>query len=298
MATSAKIVLRKKQNSDGTFPLCLRITKDRKSSYVYLGHNIKETDWDKKNSKVKKSHPNSGRLNHYLAAKYTEAEANLLELKAQKNVTSAKAIKNKIKSSKQTSFFVQAKNFTDSLKKQGKYNRVRTEESRIKSFKTFLNDGDIGFEDITLTLLNRYRVYLRGEKKLAEQTVVNNLTIIQTIFNQAISDLIVDPKYYPFGRGKITLKAPRSLKIGLTPDEVLRIEQLKLDPASPAHHARNIWLFAFYFAGMRVSDVLRLKWSDFQNDRLFYAMGKNAKAGSLKVPEKALAIMSWKISLY
>lgn len=42
---------------------------------------------------------------------------------------------------------------------------------------------------------------------------------------------------------------------------------------------------------MRVSDVLRLRWDDFQDDRLYYAMGKNLKAGSLKVPEKALKII-------
>jgi integrase len=42
---------------------------------------------------------------------------------------------------------------------------------------------------------------------------------------------------------------------------------------------------------MRASDVLRLRWSDFQNDRLFYAMGKNTKAGSLKIPLKASAIL-------
>ena len=43
-----------------------------------------------------------------------------------------------------------------------------------------------------------------------------------------------------------------------------------------------------------VSDVLRLKWSDFQNDRLYYAMGKNLKAGSLKVPDKVLEILKQK----
>ena len=58
------------------------------------------------------------------------------------------------------------------------------------------------------------------------------------------------------------------------------------------HHARNVWLVAFYFAGMRVSDVLRLKWTDFQNDRLYYSMGKNEKPGSLKIPDKALKILS------
>jgi len=38
---------------------------------------------------------------------------------------------------------------------------------------------------------------------------------------------------------------------------------------------------------MRVSDVLRLKWSDFKDGRLYYRMGKNKKTLSLKVPDKA-----------
>src|SRR5436305_28698 len=42
---------------------------------------------------------------------------------------------------------------------------------------------------------------------------------------------------------------------------------------------------------MRISDVLRLQWSDFQNDRLHYGMGKNKKDGSLKVSEKAIKII-------
>jgi len=56
-------------------------------------------------------------------------------------------------------------------------------------------------------------------------------------------------------------------------------------------HAVNVWLVSFYFAGVRISDTLRLKWSDFQGGRLYYTMGKNNKAGSLKVPAKAQAII-------
>lgn len=55
---------------------------------------------------------------------------------------------------------------------------------------------------------------------------------------------------------------------------------------------RNVWLVSFYFAGMRLSDVMRLKWSDFKDARLHYAMTKNFKAGSLKAPEKAMAILN------
>ena len=42
---------------------------------------------------------------------------------------------------------------------------------------------------------------------------------------------------------------------------------------------------------MRISYVLRLKWSDFNDGRLFYVMGKNNKGDSVKIPEKAKAIL-------
>ncbi len=288
---SVKIVLRKKQNKDGTYPLAVRITKDRKSSYVHVGHHIQESFWDEKNRKVKKSHPNSIRLNNLLSKKLSEAEDNLLDMEVQKNDISSQVIKSRLKTSKTSSFFAQGDIHLAALKKQGKFNQYSNDSGRISSFRQFLNDSDISFQQITVLLLNKYRAYLKA-KKLSEQTIVNYLTIIQTQFNKAIAAGIVDVKYYPFGRDKIKLKSPRSLKIGLSPEEVKLLEGLKLPKDSTEHHARNLWLIAFYFAGMRASDVLRLKWADFQNDRLYYSMGKNEKPGSLKVPEKALKILS------
>lgn len=41
-----KIVLRKKKNKDGTYPLALRITKDRQSTFMHLGYSVQEKDWD------------------------------------------------------------------------------------------------------------------------------------------------------------------------------------------------------------------------------------------------------------
>lgn len=287
---SVKIVLRKKQNKDGTYPLAIRITKDRKSSYIHTGHHINESMWDAKNRRVKKSHPNSQRMNNLLTAKLAEAEDSLLELETQKKDTSSRVVKSKIKTKKASSFFAQADIYLADLKKQGKYNRHKCDGTRVAAFKLFLDGTDIPFHEITVTLLTKYRSYLKA-KRLSEQTIVNYLTIIQTLFNLAIKNGVVDSRYYPFGRDKIVLKAPRSLKIGLSPEEVKIIEGLELPENSALSHARNLWLVSFYFAGMRASDVFRLKWTDFQNDRLYYAMGKNAKTGSLKVPEKALAIL-------
>ena len=72
MSASAKIVLRKKPNTKGMFPLAIRITKNRRSTYKHIGHYIDMDDWDEKNLRVKKSHPNAKSLNSLLSSKLTE----------------------------------------------------------------------------------------------------------------------------------------------------------------------------------------------------------------------------------
>lgn len=288
---SVKIVLRKKKNKDGTYPLAIRITKDRKSSFIHLGQHLKESEWDSINQRVKKSHPNSQRLNNYLLNKLAEANDKLLELETTKNESSSRIIRQGLKPLTSSTFFGQAAIYIDNLKKSGKYNSVVADQPRINRFKEFLKGADISFQEINVPLLNRFRAFLKGSRHISERTVINHLMVIRTVFNQAIKGNIIDTKYYPFGKEKVQIKFPNSIKIGLTPDEVKLVEDLKIEPGSYLNHCRNIWLFAFYFAGMRVSDVLRLKWTDFQDDRLHYRMGKNEKSGSLKIPEKALSIL-------
>ena len=291
---SIKVLLWDKKNKEGLYPIVIRIIKDRKPSYIYIGHYIEKSQWDDTNKKVKKSHPNSVRLNNLISKKLSEANGKLLDLEVSKSDTTSKAIKKNIKSEGNAFFIKEGEIYLATLKQSGKYNRHTADKPRIDRFKEFLklNDlgSDIAFSDITPNLINKFRGYLHG-KNISERTIVNYLIVIRTIFNQAIGTNLVDRKYYPFGKGKIVIKTPETIKIGLMPEEVKKIEDVELPENSYENHCRNLWLFSFYFAGMRVSDVFRIKWSDLQNDRLFYSMGKNSKGGSLKVPEKALNII-------
>lgn len=289
---SVKIILRNKPNKDGTHSLALQIIKNRVSSITHLGHSIEKRHWDPDAGRVRKSHPNSKRLNTFLLKKLAESEDKLLELETQKKDTSSKAITRHIKKEGDNSFFSLAAVYLDNLQKRGKYNRVVSEEPRINHFREFLKERDITFQEITVTLLNRFRAYLSSVRGVSERTIINHLMIIRTVFNLAIKSNLVDAKHYPFGKEKVPIKFPDSIKIGLNPEEVKIIEELDLAEEPKMNHARNIWLFSFYFAGMRVSDVLRVTWDDFQDMRLHYSMGKNLKAGSLKTPEKALLILS------
>ena len=291
IVATVKIVLRQKQNKNGTFPLALRITKDRRASFIHLGQHIKESEWDADTQRVRKSHPNSTRLNNLLLKRLAEASDTSLELETQKGNVSSKAVKQKIKPSGGKTFFAQAKAYLDDLKSSGKYNRYTPDNSRLNNFKEFLKSEDVAFSDVTVSLLERFQVFLRQTKKIGERSIVNHLVVIRSVFSYAIKASVTDRKYYPFGAGLIRIKFPDTQKIGLNIEDVQALENTKLPEDSYAEHARKLWLFSFYFAGMRASDVLRLRWSDFQNDRLHYTMGKNLKSGSLKVPEKALAIL-------
>jgi len=285
---SVKIVLRKKKNKDGTFPLAIRITKDRKASYIHLGHHIANAEWDETGQKVKKSHPNHARLNNLLLKKRAEVNDTLLDLETHNTDVSSKGIKKHIKPKGGTSFFSQADIFTENLRLNGKYNRYNTDIGRIKRFREFVK-GDITFQEITVNLLNKFRAHLKSTYNIKERTIVNYLLLIRTIYNQAIKSNVTDNTQYPFGKGKIVIKFPDSIKIGLTSEEVKLLENAQL--SGYQDHARNVWLISFYFAGMRLADVMKLKWSDLKDNRLHYAMTKNQKVGSLQIPEKALAIL-------
>jgi integrase/recombinase XerD len=284
-----KIVLRKEKKKDGTYPLAIRITKDRKSSFIYLDYSIPETDWDVASQRVKKSHANSTRLNNYLLKKLSEATDTALEAESNKSFVSARSVKQKVKPSTSSTFFAQADAYIERLKLAGKFNQYNAEKSRVKHFKSFMAGNDIAFSDITPTLLERFKAYLLGKYQMSERTAVNHWVMVRSVFSQAIKDNVIDDKYYPFGKGKVKIKFPDSIKIGLVPEEVKLLEDVEL-PDEAQNHARNVWLVSFYFAGMRVSDVLRLRWSDQKDERLHYTMGKNNKGGSFKIPEKAKGI--------
>ncbi len=289
---SIKIVLRKRPNKDGTRPLILQITKNRKSSILHTGQDIKESDWDAKKQKVKKSHPNSARINNYLLKKLAEANEKSLELEATREIVSSRAVKENIRPAVGTTFFAQAEAYLSDLKEGGKYNQYTADKPRVKHFREYLKGNDITFADISAGLLERFKGYLKGLGDKSQRTIINHLVVIRSVFAYAAKNKVIDKKLSPFGKDGIKIKFPDSIKIGLTPEEVKRIEEAELPAGSFENHARNLWLFSYYFAGMRAGDVLRIKWSDIQNERLYYSMGKNDKGGSLKIPAKAIKIIA------
>ena len=291
MGSSIKVTLRKKANKQGLFPLAVRITKNRKTTYLYIGHYIAIKYWDEGNREVRKSHPNSIRLNNLLIKKLAEANQTLIDLQTHQNDISSKQIKEEIATPlTKTSFKEIADNYLDNLEKTNKLQRLSSDKARVGHFIRFVDNDDLSFREIDEALLRRFSLYLKTTRKVSQRSVINNLIVIRTLYNKAIRLGIIDRKLYPFGADKIRIKFPESEKVGLTIEEIQTIEALE-DLTEQQSHARNVWLFSFYLAGMRVGDVLMIKWSDIYDGRLHYRMGKNEKLLSFKLPEKITSLL-------
>ncbi len=290
MATVKILLWKHDRKSDGRHPIALRVTKDRKSKYIFTGEYILEKDWDVQKGLAKKSYPSSVRLNNLLLKKLTEAHDVALEIEAKNKNQSVAIITKKITGTDQFNFFQASEVFLSNLLKRKKYDQHYNQSLRLNVFKTYLGKKTLSFTELSVTLIKGFETYLLHERKVAQRTAVNYLILLRTIYNFARKEFDVDATNYPFGKGKIQIKFPETEKIGLSKEEVQLLETAQdLTPAQ--QHAVNVWLISFYFAGVRVGDVVQLKWSDFKDGRLYYRMGKNQKLVSLAIPNKAQKIL-------
>lgn len=291
MSSSAKIVLRKKPNSKGLYPLAIRITKNRRSIYKQLGHYIDLEDWDEQSIKVKKSHPNYKSLNSLISTKIAEVRKSLIALQSESKDASARQIKTEIyRPTSSLTFFDYAKEHIEALEAEKKINRKYTDSAWLSFIKKFHKSQQLSFQEIDERFLGKLKVFLKGKSSLTETSAMNVMVFIRLLYNRAIKDRVASKELYPFGNGRFKIKFPETVKIGLTKAEIGKFETIQnLSPIE--RHSLNVWLFSFYFAGMRVSDVLFTRWSQITDGRFNYRMGKNAKLLSLKIPEKAIVLL-------
>lgn len=288
--SSIKAVLRKKQNVQNLFPIAIRITKERKTSYLFTGQYIKESQWDAKNGRVKKSHPDALRINQLILDKLSKANKVLIDAEIEDDYKSVSSVKREITNKNRNDFFEISNIYLKRIKERKQFHQYDIEKKRIERFKEFYKNDALYFKELNVDLIKRFEAYLTVDQGLSSRTATNYIISIRTIWNMAISEFFVSRDFYPFGKGKYQIKFPETQKIGLNREEIKALESIE-NISEAQQHVLNVWLLSFYFAGIRVSDVLQLKWVDFIDNRLYYRMSKNSKLISFKIPDKAQKIL-------
>lgn len=296
----------KKPNRQGLYQVYIRITKDRKLKRVKTSIQLnKPSDWNpntKSGKFIRASEPNAKKWNDVLMNELEQAKATFRE----DSSASLNEIVHHIKHKDcEKSFLEYAKSTI-----QDKFN---VGASNAKHYQTFLNkleefiasrkQTDITFSDLTPAFLAKFEAFLHtisnereGDKLLNQNYIKALLVKFRAIINRAIDiDALMKVEDNPFRTYK--LAEVKTMKAKLEESEMDAIATLDLPKGSWLWNTRNCFLFSYYCAGIRIGDVLQLRWGNITNSRrLVYQMGKNHKPKDIPLVKQAQDILNlyWK----
>jgi integrase/recombinase XerD len=152
----------------------------------------------------------------------------------------------------------------------------------------FSGETDLQFKAITVTFLRGYENYwiTRGNKI---NTIQTDLKGLRSIIRSAILEGLITSDQNPFERYRI--KSEKTSRDKLDDLEIKALSELTLAPGSHKWHSRNMFLLAFYFAGMRFGDILQLKWKNIKEDHICYTMDKTRDPHKILLVQEARDII-------
>lgn len=289
--SSIKLILREnKVNKSGEMPLYIRIIKDRKTKFISIGTYLLPHQWDATQNRVVK-HKNSARLNNFIAQKLADAHNLALEMETKNKYISSRRMKDKIMGKASISFTDYAYAFRDRLERDNKIGSHQKAKTVLQKLDDYTHNIKLSFGEIDVQFLKAYEKYLRDDLKNSTNTIHSNLKLIRKLFNDAIRDEIIEPNLNPFIKYK--LKLEKTTKEYLTEEELTKIENAKFPEDSIVFHHRNAYVFAAYAGGIRISDLLQLKWSNYNGTNITWQVHKTKDMLSVKLPAKAKEILSY-----
>ena len=290
MPTVTTVFRKDKLNKKGLGPIHFRIIKHRKPKYIASGLMIKPENWDEKNAKIKSNHKQSARLNSFLANKYTEIlDSVFYHETISKNMTS-KNLKEQVFGKPPVEYFKFAESILERYKNEGKIGTYQKNYYVIEKLKKYCKNKEITFNDITYTFLLNFEVYLRKVLKNKTNTVHKDMKFHRKLFNEAIRQDTIPYEINPFR--KYQLKLEKTHRDYLTEAELTKIESYHTLPGSILDLHKNMFIFASYTGGLRISDILKMKWNDFDGTHLHVVIKKTGVQVSIKVPNKGLEILN------
>jgi len=288
---SVSTVLRKdKINKKGKAPIAFYVINNRKLTKVATGIMVDPKFWDEGKSQVKKGEKNSARFNAYLASKRSAIIDSIFESDTKPNSLSEKQLKDKIYGKKPINFF----EFGDKVCKVyyearqiGTYHRSK---SILNKVEAFLGNRTLNLQDIDVQFLMKYEKHCRTTLENKTNTVHKDFKFVRKMFNDAYRQDLIEHNQNPFL--KYQLKQEKTDKTFLTEDELSKIEKLSLNEGTRMALHRDMFVFASYAGGLRVSDVLQLKWKNFDGTHLLLTIKKTSEQLQIKLPTKAMAIIN------
>ncbi|HOW30152.1 MAG TPA: site-specific integrase [Bacteroidales bacterium] len=289
MATVSIILRKDRINNKGEAPINFCIIKDRKYKKISAQIKIDPKYWDEKKCRIKSNAPNSSRLNRLLTAKYEELQGGVIDgITKHKNLT-VRDLKEMIYGQEPTDFFKFADEACEAYMRAGQVGTHDRSKSIIEKIKQFTDNQPLNFQDIDVDFLNRYERFCQTKFQNKMNTIHMNMKFIRKLFNDAYRLELIDHKDIPFNKYK--MKTEKTQRVYLTEDELTAFENALVTPGTRMDLHKDMFVFACYAGGLRVSDVLQLTWENYDGENIHVSVRKTKSQLSFLLPDRAREII-------
>jgi integrase len=275
---------------DGTCPVLLRITENRKSRWAQTGVSIKQADWNPKRGEVRKSHPLYAVFNATLQEKKNDALA-ASHASRPSGTSASETVLAKLRGQDGTEVYAFTDTFAERLLIQKRFSGWKRTMVIAKKLRRFMKDRPLTFEQIDGDFLARFERHLREDLGNGSSTIAKDFQGLRRVLKEAMKAKLFDGRSDPFYGYKIA-PGKKTAKTKLSFEQVQALEALDLNSRPALALTRDAFLFSFYCAGIRFGDMCQLQWLNVSGGRLRYQMSKTGKPRSLKLLPQAEEILS------
>ena len=222
--TLTTVLYTSKTLSDGTHPLMLRLTKNRRIKYISLHLSLDAKFWDFDKGRPKRNCPDKERINALIETKTKELQEQILDFKTNDKEYTLNTLVEK------ASCKVVRKTVGDYL---NDYITRLLAEKRVGNAKTFQElrtsltkfccSLDFYFIDIDTEWLKHYEQWLRVEKHYSDNSIGIRFRSLRVLYNSAITDGLIRKTDYPFDTFKVSRFKEATAKRSLTKEDIRRI---------------------------------------------------------------------------
>ena len=302
-----QLELNNKPNQNGKYSIFIRVTKDRKHKRMKTSYEASSPkDWNKKQGKFRASEPNYATWNSGLEDELNAIKTTYRDLKENQQSTSLESIKDAATKEVASNSFIEffERKLAD-IYNEGRIRDWKKINGSLNKFKCYLQKRklkDISFNEVNYELIVDFDKHLhllhnerQPEKLLHQNSIMLVHRTMRRIINKAILHDLMSINPY----SKFKIKEIKSSREKLTEEEISSIEELDIKKESMLWHARNMFLFSFFCAGIRVGDLLQLRWNNIEKNsdpkkwRVIYQMGKNGKFRNLPVILENITILKY-----
>tara|TARA_R110002111_G_scaffold262856_1_gene341863 strand:- start:4653 stop:5864 length:1212 start_codon:yes stop_codon:yes gene_type:complete len=277
-----KLMLDGKPMANGQHAVYMRILKDRKQKKISLGlycnkeHFINESftkhhlSYQTENQMLLKLKARA--LEIIRVFKLNQQDFNLNEFEEEFRTT---------KREKEVSVMDFFDEIIDEKIRAGNISTADTYKDTKDSLIKFKGKS-IKFSSITVEFLEKYELFLR-ERGSKGGGVKFKMRTLKALYNKARKRKLIPKEPYPFEDYKFSKYKSETRKIALTVGEFKKIKNLDISEHPLLLEAYNYFMFSVYCRGMNFHDMMLLKWSNIEGNRIYYTRSKTKRQINLEI---------------